>query len=86
MGVPESMTSDGGSEKLRDLLQRYGINHRLISAGFPRANSSAELAGKSAKRLLRDNVSPTGELNNEGTTVVPERLSPGQRIGPHRAD
>ena len=38
VGVPETMTSDGGpefkSEKLKALLQKYGVHHRRTSGGF----------------------------------------------------
>ena len=69
------MKSDGGfefkSEKRRELLQKYAAHHRLTSVGFAHANSRAELAVKSAKRLLRENMLPTGQLNNDG---VPRAL------------
>ena len=68
-GVPEELASDGGpefaSECTRDFLTRWDIRHRLSSAYFPQSNGRAEVAVKSAKRLLRANVGPTGSLNND---------------------
>ena len=59
VGVLETMTNDGGpeftSEKLQDLIQKYGVHRRLTSVGFAHANSRAELTVKSAKKLLWEN-------------------------------
>jgi hypothetical protein len=53
MGVPDTITSDGGPEfkakKLKTCLRQYGVHHRLTSVGFAHANTRAELAVKSAK-------------------------------------
>ena len=68
-GVPEQLSSDGGPEfkssTTREFLERWGINHRVSSAYCPWSNGRAEVAVKSAKRLLRANVSPTGSINND---------------------
>ena len=60
IGVPDTITSDGGpefkSENLKALLQQYGVHHRLTSVGFAHANTRVKLAVKSAKRLLRENM------------------------------
>ena len=68
-GVPEQISSDGGpeftSDTLRQFLKRWGVRHRISSAYFPRSNGRAEVAVKSAKRLLRTNVGPGGSLNND---------------------
>ena len=45
---------------LQDFLRQHGISHRLTSVAFPHANCRAEVAVKSAKRLIRDNVCPDG--------------------------
>ena len=67
MGIPETLTTDGGttflSAEFQKLLEQYGVHHRVTSVGFPHANTRAELAVKTAKRLLRANVSPSGSLN-----------------------
>ena len=68
-GVPEEISSDGGPEftarESKDFYRRWGIRHRLSSAYFPQSNGRAELAVKSTKRLLEDNVGPNGELNTD---------------------
>ena len=68
-GVPEEIGSDGGPEfvavESKDFYHRWGIKHRLSSAYFPQSNGRAELAVKSIKRLLEDNVGPNGELNTD---------------------
>ena len=38
----------------------------MSSAYFPQSNGRAEVAVKKAKRMLMDNVGPTGSLNNDG--------------------
>ena len=87
MGVPDTITSDGGpefkAEKFKSCMRQYGVHHRLTSVGFPHANTRAELAVKSAKRLLRDNVSPTGGLDNVAVTraVLTYRNTPDRDTG-----
>ena len=45
------------------MMNAYGIHHRLSSVANPHANAKAELGVETVKRMLRDNVSRTGELN-----------------------
>jgi hypothetical protein len=63
------MSSDGGPEfkaKLTDdFCKRWGIRHRKSSAYFHSSNGRAELAVKSTKRLLMNNVGPSGELDTD---------------------
>ena len=49
-----------------DFLTRWEVRHRMSSAYFPQSNGRAEVAVKKAKRILMDNVGPTGSLNNDG--------------------
>ena len=67
-GIPETLTTDGGknytSAKVESFLQQYGIKHRISSVANPHANCRAELAVKSMKRLIRDNISLDGSPNN----------------------
>lgn len=69
-GVPEELSSDGGPEftssVTQEFLKRWGIRHRLSSAHHPQSNGRAEVAVKSAKRLLRSNIGPSGKLDNDG--------------------
>ena len=68
-GVPEELSSDGGPEftakPTEDFLQLWGVRHRLSSVSFPQSNGRAEVAVKTAKRLLMSNTGPTGNLNHD---------------------
>ena len=91
-GVAEEFSSDGGpqfkSSKFQKFLKQYGVKHRDSSAYFPHSNSRAELAVKSAKRMLRDNVQVEGDLTSDrmlrallqyrNTPHPDTRLSPAQ--------
>ena len=59
-GVPEQITSDGGSaylaETMQQFLQRWGVAHRVSSAYNPHANLRSETAVKSMKRLIANNT------------------------------
>ena len=68
-GVPDEISSDGGpkfsSAATADFLTRWEVRHRMSSAYFPQSNGRGEVAVKKAKRMLMDNVGPTGSLNND---------------------
>ena len=68
-GIPEELSSDGGPEfassSTRDFLLQWGVRHRISSAYNPQSNGRAEVAVKSAKRLLRSNTGPSGTLNSD---------------------
>ena len=46
MGVPETLTTDGGrayiSGQFQDLLKQYQVEHRVSSVGFPHGNTRSE--------------------------------------------
>ena len=91
-GVPKEISSDGGpeftSKQTQAFFKRWGIRHRLSSAYHPSSNGRAEVAVKTAKRLLTDNVSSNGSLDNDAVvrafltyhnTPIPGcKLSPAQ--------
>ena len=69
-GVPEEVACDGGppfnSAAFDSFLQRWDIRKRQSSAYYPQSNGRAEVAVKSAKRILTGNVNPvTGQLDTE---------------------
>ncbi|MEL7377532.1 MAG: DDE-type integrase/transposase/recombinase, partial [Bacteroidota bacterium] len=68
-GAPEELSSDGGppfqSYDYDTFLKNWGIYKRLSAAYNPQSNGRAELAVKSAKRILTDNVDGSGRLNND---------------------
>ena len=87
MGVPESLTTDGGttyvSQSFQAFLKDYGVYHRVSSVGFPHGNTRSELAVKSAKRLLRSNVNERGNLDTVAITkaLLEYRNTPDRDIG-----
>ena len=68
-GVPESISTDGGtnltSDEVSRFLESWSVAMRTSSAHFPQSNGRAEAAVKSAKRLLRNNTTSGGSLNND---------------------
>ena len=68
-GVPMILSSDGGpefaAEFTRDFLRKWGVQHRISSAYNPKSNGRAEVAVKSAKRLLRSNINKSGSLDSD---------------------
>ena len=68
-GVPEELSSDGGPEfianETQTFLAKWGVVHRKSSAYHPQSNGRAEVAVKSAKRLLRSNIDATGSLDSD---------------------
>ena len=68
-GVPEEISSDGGPEfsasLTADFLSLWEIHHRVSSAYYPQSNGRAEVAVKKAKRILMENIGPTGSLDND---------------------
>ena len=65
-GVCETLCSDGAStftsHELKDFLYRWGVKHRISSAYHPTSNKRAEVAVKSAKRLIRENTGNNGSI------------------------
>ena len=68
-GVPAVLSSDGGPEfaaaMTEDFLKKWGVQHRISSAYNPQSNGRAEVAVKSAKRLLRRNINQSGSLDSD---------------------
>ena len=93
-GVPTEYSSDDGpqfqSGKLAKFLKTWGVYHRKSSAYFPHSNSRAEIAVKTAKRILMENTEPNGEFNRDAycramlqyknSPLQDVRLSPAQII------
>ena len=67
-GIPEIISTDGGPEfhsnEVQEILNDFGIRHRVSSAYNPHSNSRAEIGVKSMKRLLRDNIDVDGALDS----------------------
>ena len=66
-GAPEEISSDGGppfeSHEYDSFLRNWGIRKRMSSAYYAQSNGRAELAVKTAKRILADNTESSGHLN-----------------------
>ena len=87
-GVPEEISSDGGppfnSSSYDDFLQRWGVWKRQSSAHYPQSNGRAEVAVKTAKRILEGNINPvTGQLDTEAAAraLLTYRNTPVQDTG-----
>ncbi len=68
-GVSAELSTDGGPQFMatgfQDFLKLWGVSHRLSSVSFPQSNGRAELAVKAAKRIIHNNCSADGSLNND---------------------
>lgn len=68
-GISEELSCDGGtnltSQEMRKFLSEWCVTMRVSSAHYAQSNRRAEAAVKSAKRLLRGNVSRAGSLDTE---------------------
>ena len=71
-GIPITFTSDGAkiftSKLVEDFFNRYGVVHRVTTAYNPKSNKRAEIAVKSAKRMIRTNLSQSGSLDTDKMT------------------
>ena len=91
-GAPTEISSDGGSQFISDIFKKFlsdwDIHHRLSSVSYPQSNGRAEIAVRAGKRIIYDNVSSDGSLNNDKaarailqyrSTPLPDiNLSPAQ--------
>ena len=68
-GIPEEITSDGGPQFTAGVTQAFldawKVHHRKTPVANPHANSRAEIAVKTVKRLLMDNTGPSGSLDTD---------------------
>ena len=91
-GVADIVSSDGGpqfkGEVFELFLKKHGVEHRKSSADYPQSNGRAEVAVKTAKRLIMANTRTDGSLNSDAimrgllqyrnTPVQGINLSPAQ--------
>ena len=86
-GIPEILSSDGASgftsAEMTAFCSRWGITQRISSAHYARSNKCAEVAVKSAKQLIQDNLTPNGDLDCErfARVLLMHRKSPDQSTG-----
>ena len=69
-GIPEELSCDGGtnltSHEARKFFSDWCVSLRISSAHYAQSNGRAEAAVKSAKRMLRGNLTPGGSLDTDG--------------------
>ena len=86
-GIPEELSSDGGPEftstATKQLLHKWGTHHRISSVAHASSNGRAEVAVKSMKRLLIDNIGPSGRLNSDEfmKAIMQYRNTPDEATG-----
>ena len=89
-GIPEELSSDGGSEftagKTQEFLTSWGVRHRISSVANPHSNCRAEIAVKTVKRMLMDNTGATGSLDTDkfqrAMLVYRNSIDPETRASP----
>ena len=85
-GAPEEISSDGGppfeSQEYDSFLKNWGIRKRTSSAYYPQSNGRAELAVKTAKRILADNTDSCGRLCHDraARALLTHRNTPVQDL------
>ena len=62
------------AEETKSFLSKLLVYHRMSSVGFPHANQKAERSVGAAKRIIRDSVKPSGELDT--VTLIKGLLQP----------
>ena len=87
-GTPQTLFTDGGlqfqSHDMEIFLDRWNVKHVTSSAMYPQSNGRAELAVKSARRILAENTSKLdGSLNTDDAcrSLLQYRNTPIKHIG-----
>ena len=73
-GAPEQLATDRGthytSYLVQGFLKTWGVQHRVSTSYNPHANLRAEAAVKTMKRLIKDNVGPSGSLDTDALAMA----------------
>ncbi|XP_050709988.1 uncharacterized protein LOC126994747 [Eriocheir sinensis] len=73
-GAPEQVSTDGGtnlaSDEMMEFLKKWGVLVRMSSAQYPQSNGRAEVAVKTAKRLIVPNTGDGGKLDTDRMALV----------------
>ena len=86
-GAPEHFFSDGGppftSNAVRNFLSTWQVQIHTSSERYPQSNGRAELAVKTAKRILEENTASNGSLNTDRAcqALLQYRNTPLQNLG-----
>lgn len=86
-GAPEELSTDGGppfsAYSFQQFLKTWAVKQRISSVAYPQSNGRAELAVKTAKRLIKDCTGHQGSLDNNmaAQAILQYRNTPIQGIG-----
>ena len=86
-GTPEELSTDGGppcsAYSFQQFLKNWAVKQRISSVAYPQSYERAELAVKTAKRLIKDCTGHQGSLENDvaAQSILQYRNSPIQGIG-----
>ena len=65
--APEEFSSDGGPQFILTPFKMFlktFVKHRISSVGYPQSNGRAEATVKTVKRIIQENTSKDGSINN----------------------
>ena len=86
-GAPEELSTDGGppfsAYSFQQFLKYWAVKQRVLSVAYLQSNGRAELAVKTAKRLIRGCTGHQGSLDNDmaAQAILQYRNTPIQGIG-----
>ena len=86
-GIPVTVSTDGASvftpKAMKDFCRKWDIFQRVSSAYHPHSNKRAEVAVKSAKRMVQNNLGPQGNLDTDkfGRALLMHRNNPDPTTG-----
>ena len=97
-GIPEEMASDDGPQYRAEVTQKFlrdwNVKWRVSASYNPHSNTRAEVAVKTLKRMIRENLTSQGTLNSDkfsaamltyrNTPCRDTKLSPAQIIFGHQ--
>ena len=68
---------------MRAFFHHWGVEQRVLSVFYPGANKRAEVAVKSAKRLVMENLGPSGTLDTDkfARALLAHRNCPDEVLG-----
>ena len=83
----EELSTNGGppfsAYSFQQFLKYWAVKQKISSVAYPQSNRRAELAVKTAKRLIRDCTGHQGSLDNDmaAQAILQYRNTPIQGIG-----